>query len=123
MSDRLVFTHFFKEEVRKRCHSVQVKRSSFLYINFVYLSEINECASNPCQHGANCSDFVNEYNCTCVPGYNGSHCENGKKLVMFTELYALGLRNFRIFSYELNPARGFFFATFVLNFKLFVSRH
>ena len=61
---------------------MQGKRSSlpFMYIHF---SAINECESDPCQHGATCRDFVDEYNCTCVQGYNGTHCENGKNPCFF----------------------------------------
>uniref|UniRef100_A0A8C0G0P6 Crumbs cell polarity complex component 2 n=1 Tax=Chelonoidis abingdonii TaxID=106734 RepID=A0A8C0G0P6_CHEAB len=36
---------------------------------------IDECASNPCQNGAICLDRVNEYNCFCVPGFQGNRCE------------------------------------------------
>ena len=30
--------------------------------------EIDECASNPCFNGGNCTDLVNSYNCSCEPG-------------------------------------------------------
>ncbi|KAL9970142.1 hypothetical protein ACROYT_G022469 [Oculina patagonica] len=36
---------------------------------------INDCSPNPCQHGGNCTDKVNDYNCTCVVGYRGKDCE------------------------------------------------
>ena len=35
-------------------------------------TNINECASNPCQNGATCEDQVNGYRCACVAGYNGN---------------------------------------------------
>ncbi|XP_060565067.1 fibropellin-1-like isoform X2 [Ruditapes philippinarum] len=39
-------------------------------------SEINECATNPCQNGATCVDQIASYACTCVAGYDGNDCEN-----------------------------------------------
>ena len=32
---------------------------------------IDECDSDPCQHGATCRDEVNSYFCECAPGYSG----------------------------------------------------
>jgi len=29
-------------------------------------TDINECASNPCQSGGTCNDLVNGYTCTCL---------------------------------------------------------
>ena len=42
--------------------------------------DINECLSKPCLHGATCIDEVNEYTCTCLPGYTGVHCETGRSV-------------------------------------------
>ena len=44
---------------------------------YYLLSDINECKSSPCENGATCNDDVNAYNCSCVDGYNGTHCETG----------------------------------------------
>jgi len=33
--------------------------------------EINECNSNPCQHGGRCVDALDNYTCACPPGYAG----------------------------------------------------
>ncbi|NWI93638.1 CRUM1 protein, partial [Pitta sordida] len=38
-------------------------------------AEIDECASEPCQNGAQCNDHVGFYSCSCAPGYEGSQCE------------------------------------------------
>ena len=41
------------------------------------LSDINECASDPCQHGT-CKDLINEYACECNLGYTGLNCQTSK---------------------------------------------
>lgn len=42
------------------------------------LTDIDECASNPCINGATCVDQVNGFNCTCPPGFTGTLCGIGK---------------------------------------------
>ena len=44
--------------------------------------DINECATDPCQNNATCRESGNdssvelgEYTCDCLPGYNGTNCE------------------------------------------------
>jgi len=44
------------------------------YTIFFSFAEINECASNPCQHGT-CHDLINRYTCTCQTGYAGVNCK------------------------------------------------
>ncbi len=44
----------------------------------LWFSDIDECASTPCQNGGTCNDDVNSYTCTCNAGYTGSDCETGK---------------------------------------------
>ena len=40
-------------------------------------TDINECASAPCQNDGTCTDNINGYTCTCRDGYEGSNCETG----------------------------------------------
>lgn len=32
---------------------------------------INDCAENPCLLGSNCTDLVNDFSCSCPPGFTG----------------------------------------------------
>ena len=41
-------------------------------------TDIDECASNPCQNGGVCIDGINGYTCNCAPGYTGVNCEISK---------------------------------------------
>ena len=34
--------------------------------------------SNPCQNGATCVNNLGGYQCLCVPGYQGKHCDQGE---------------------------------------------
>ena len=45
--------------------------------NSVYVVDVNECKSNPCENGGTCTDEVNRYTCKCLPGYIHVHCETG----------------------------------------------
>jgi Notch-like protein len=44
----------------------------------MYKTDINGCSSNPCINGGICKYLVNEYDCTCAPGFEGPNCRNGK---------------------------------------------
>ena len=42
------------------------------------VTEADECDSDPCQNGATCVDELAYYDCVCVDGYEGDHCEIGQ---------------------------------------------
>ena len=39
---------------------------------------MDKCGSGPCQSGGTCIDGVDGYTCECVPGDEGSNCDNDK---------------------------------------------
>ena len=41
----------------------------------IFFQEIDECSSNPCQNNGTCEDLVDNFNCTCVSGFQGRTCE------------------------------------------------
>ena len=49
----------------------------FLELYYFHITDINECASNPCAHG-NCSEGIDTFNCSCSHGYGGLLCDLGK---------------------------------------------
>ena len=50
------------------------------------ITDINECASDPCNNSARCEDTVNGFSCVCTDGYTGVTCDTGK--VFFIHLQA-----------------------------------
>ena len=46
--------------------------------NLSFLVEINECDSEPCLNGGNCTDRLNAYSCECLSGWDGHSCEISK---------------------------------------------
>ena len=57
--------------------SVSARSVLFLF------SDIDDCGSDSCMHGATCMDRVNSYSCECAQGYIGSRCETGMYLFHF----------------------------------------
>ena len=45
-----------------------------------FSSDTDDCYPNPCLNNGTCTDGVNDYNCTCVPGFVGKNCSNSKSL-------------------------------------------
>lgn len=42
-----------------------------------FLSDTDECASNPCLNGGACVDGIASFTCICVQGFIGVRCETG----------------------------------------------
>ena len=49
---------------------------SFLSFFLFFVTDIDECSSNPCLNGGTCTDQVNGYVCSCQAGYTGSQCQS-----------------------------------------------
>ena len=46
-------------------------------INSIFLEKII-CLNNKCENNSTCSVRKNSYNCKCLNGFSGTHCENCK---------------------------------------------
>ena len=50
----------------------------FQKLYLIKSTDINDCSPNRCLNEGTCIDGVNSYSCSCVKGFNGTNCENGK---------------------------------------------
>ncbi|EDO34151.1 predicted protein, partial [Nematostella vectensis] len=41
----------------------------------LFSSEVNDCASSPCNNNAKCIDTKESYRCECLPGFQGANCD------------------------------------------------
>jgi surface protein len=48
-------------------------------------TDIDDCASNPCQHNGACTDKVNDFSCQCDSGYSGKECQTAHPCTTRTE--------------------------------------
>ena len=77
--------YLFSEEILQNTCWVQVE-------SLLYFSEINECASDPCQNGGHCIDHINKYECDCEATklWKGTHCEVSE--YMFIVCYLIQIK-------------------------------
>ena len=47
-------------------------------ILLIVCTDIDECATSPCQNGAMCNNLETGFVCDCADGYEGDRCETGK---------------------------------------------
>ena len=45
---------------------------------FSYVLDIDDCVGVICLNGGECVDMVNEYNCSCAPGFEGALCQTSE---------------------------------------------
>ena len=48
---------------------------STISYEYVYLQNVNECLSSPCQHGGVCTDEVAGFSCQCPDAFTGPTCD------------------------------------------------
>ena len=52
----------------------------YCHLNWIHVSDINECTKNPCKNGAICVNLAGSYRCYCKSGFTGNTCGTGMGL-------------------------------------------
>ena len=60
--------HFIK-------HCASTKCSGYLYLDYIFTPDGDECATKPCLNGGTCIDGNAQYTCRCRSGYAGPRCQ------------------------------------------------
>lgn len=60
--------------------------------------DVDECASLPCQNQGTCVDGINQFTCSCPPGFTDVLCQTGEVIItLFRSYYVhLNRQNFSI---------------------------
>ena len=71
-----VFGKFLQSGTKQRILIIKYHLINIV-VFFNLFSDMNECASSPCMHGATCVDQISMYTCQCLPGYIDTNCQTG----------------------------------------------
>ena len=52
---------------------------------------LDTCSNSTCKNGGVCHDLPDGYNCTCKPGFEGKHCENGLLNIRMSHFFITSL--------------------------------
>ena len=71
-----------KHAIHKKILCWKISAKNFFLIS----SDIDDCYPSPCKNNGTCIDGVNNYTCSCVPGFEGKNCTISKLLNDFNNL-------------------------------------
>ena len=76
-------------------------------------TDINDCASHPCENNGTCTDGVKGFNCSCAKGFNGIRCERGNRKVrdnITTPIFCMSSKT-TMFTSEWGPIKSGVFSS------------
>ena len=99
-----------KHAIHKKILCWKISAKNFFLIS----SDIDDCYPSPCKNNGTCIDGVNNYTCSCVPGFEGKNCTISKLLNNFNNLV------FFFLSYQSGTVNIVFIALLLFFFFCFV---
>ena len=78
-------------------------------LSYTFHLDIDDCQSNPCLNGGSCTDGINDYTCSCLPGYTARNCGIGMIILsslnknIFAIMHGTSMSRFnRVFKFYFN---------------------
>ena len=56
-------------------HCADLNCHGYMWFDWEFVVDVNECASSPCQNGGVCIDGISRYTCNCPSTYTGTNCQ------------------------------------------------
>lgn len=53
-------------------------RSATRLLLLFFITDVDDCQSEPCENGGTCIDKIDSFLCLCLPSYGGDTCEKGE---------------------------------------------
>lgn len=66
-----------EEEELSGVWTLTIRTYTYTHTRVLYVADVNECLSEPCEHGGTCEDRLGSYVCHCPQGFRGLSCELG----------------------------------------------
>ena len=55
-----------------------LRQENALHASNVAMFQGHPCSQEPCHNGGRCNPQLDSYECICLNGFSGGHCQNGK---------------------------------------------
>lgn len=78
---------------------LEKKRSRFSNALLSFL-DINECDTNPCENGGQCTNSEGSFTCSCAGGWRGPACNQGKFSEYIIRYKSTAKRNIIMYMYH-----------------------
>ena len=72
-------------------HCANLACTAYMWFDWTFTVDVNECASSPCQNGGVCANQISKYTCTCTSLFTGTNCQFRKRTLQVYARYGKNL--------------------------------
>lgn len=63
-----------------------LRQENALHSSDVAMFEGHPCSREPCHNGGRCNPLLESYECVCLLGFTGTHCQNSKRTTILNSV-------------------------------------